>query len=370
MSKDQLTIWLAGSLAELSIKHINKLLTQFTDVHAVWQVCRNDLQQMGLTFNQAQRLQAISKSSWDNTWRWADQSDCHLVAYNDPYYPDLLKQIANPPPVLYVQGQKELLASYQLSIVGTRYPTAQGRKTAELFARDLANSGWIVTSGLAFGIDIAAHKGALQYGYSIAVLATGLDVVYPASHQQQANAITQAGALVSEMPLGTPPKHYYFPRRNRLISGLSQGVLIIEAANKSGSLHTARYAVEQNREVFAVPGSIHNPQSKGCHKLIKQGAKLVESVEDITEEWPAQLSLWSQVNTQQATHSQQHEVAQDKLNDKQQNLLKILGYEPLTLDEISEWTQHHNNRSSLLSDLMQLELEGYIQSVPGGYVRC
>ena len=368
MNKDHHTIWLAGSLADLSVTRIQTLIQHYSSVDAIFQATKADLQTLGLTISQSERLQAVSASRLEQAWEWAQSPDCQLIAYTDAYYPALLKQIHRPPPLLYAQGQIELLNQKQLAIVGTRKPTPAGRKTAYQFANYLAQSGWTITSGLAYGVDIAAHKGALHQGTSIAVLATGLDVVYPSSHQVYAQQLTQNGVLISEMPLGTPPKQRHFPRRNRLISGLSQGVLVVEAASQSGSLHTARFALEQNREVFAIPGSINHPQSKGCHALIKQGAKLVECVDDIINEWQGQLDFQT-IDKEYTEHGHaepDHQWAQ--LSELKKQLLTILHDEPLTLDELTEKAQ--SERSALLSDLIQLELEGYIHSVPGGYVRC
>jgi DNA processing protein len=204
---------------------------------------------------------------------------------NDGRYPPLLREIPQAPPVLFVHGDPDCLRVPQLAMVGTRNPTPSGRETARQFAAHLAGAGMIITSGLALGIDAAAHQGALAGGgRTIAVMGTSLDRVYPAKHRDLARAIAERGALVSELPTGTPALAENFPRRNRLISGLALGVLVVEAALQSGSLITARLALDQGREVFAIPGSIHNPLAKGCHALIRQGAKLVETANDIVEE--------------------------------------------------------------------------------------
>lgn len=368
MNKDHRTICLAGNLADLSVQHIESILAHCTDLTDVFKASLSDLQTMGLTANQARRLQAVSQSSIEQAWHWSQAQNRQIITYTDADYPSLLKQIHRPPPLLYVQGNVSLLNNRQLAIVGTRRPTPSGRKTAYHFADYLAQSSWVITSGLAFGIDIAAHRGALNVGSSIAVLATGLDIIYPSSHKKEANQLAQNGLLVSEMPLGTPPKQRHFPRRNRLISGLSQGVLVVEATVQSGSLHTAHFAVEQNREVFAMPGSINSPQSKGCHALIKQGAKLVESTDDIVNEWQGQLDLWSPAyvdNTQADPHLT---VDDSQLSSQQKLILQTLKAQPLTLDELCLQTQ--SGYSQLVSDLLQLELQGLAQSVPGGYVRC
>lgn len=219
------------------------------------------------------------------TLEWLGQADNHLLTLGDPYYPQRLLETDQPPPVLYAKGNLQVLKRPGLAIVGSRHATPQGESTAENFAESLCRAGFAVVSGLALGIDGAAHRGALKAdGATIAVVGTGLDIVYPARHKSLAHQVAQYGLLLSEYPLGTPSLTHNFPRRNRIISGLSEGCLVVEANIDSGSLITARLAIEQGREVFAIPGSIHSPVAKGCHALIKQGAKLVESTEDILSE--------------------------------------------------------------------------------------
>jgi DNA processing protein len=248
---------------------------------------------------------ADSSLSWperDNVMQWLQQSDQRqLLALGQADYPYLLRQISDPPLLLYLQGDSQLLHKPQLAIVGARRPTAMGASDARAFASALTELGWVVTSGLAEGVDASAHQGALQAnGSTIAVLGTGIDCCYPAQHRGLQQQVAERGLLVSEYPLGTPPRGVNFPRRNRIVSGLSVGVLVVEAALKSGSLISARLASEQGREVFAIPGSIHQAQSKGCHQLIKQGAKLTETVMDIHEE----LSHWLEpVNRELETES-------------------------------------------------------------------
>lgn len=216
---------------------------------------------------------------------WLGEPQHYLLVWPDLDYPPLLREIPDPPVMLYVMGNRRVLSRPQLAIVGSRHPTPMGGENARAFAKSLAGAGLVITSGLALGIDGAAHRGAVEAGgKTIAVVGTGLDRVYPPRHRDLAHDIIRHGALVSEFPLGTPPKPENFPARNRLISGLSLGTLVVEAALQSGSLITARLATEQGREVFAIPGSIHSPQSRGCHALIRQGAKLVETAQDILEE--------------------------------------------------------------------------------------
>jgi DNA processing protein len=221
----------------------------------------------------------------DRDLEWLARPGNHLLTLDDDRYPDLLRQIPDPPLALFVRGDPATLASPQIAIVGSRNPTEGGRRTARGFAVELAAAGLAVTSGLAVGIDAAAHEGALAArGVTLAVAGTGPDRLYPARHAALAERVVERGALVSELPVGTAPLPGHFPRRNRIVSGLAAGTLVVEASLKSGSLITARLAAEQGREVFAIPGSIHNPLARGCHRLIRQGAKLVETVGDVLEE--------------------------------------------------------------------------------------
>jgi DNA processing protein len=261
-----------------------------------------------------------------------------------------------------VQGDLGLLQSPQLAIVGSRNPTVSGTANAREFAAFLASTGLTITSGLAIGIDGAAHKGALSRGTSIAVTGTGLDRVYPAAHRKLAHQLAEQGALVSEYPPGTPPKAENFPRRNRIISGLSVGVLVVEATLRSGSLITARLALEQGREVFAIPGSIHNPQARGCHRLIREGAKLVESAQDIFEELESLLGTLYEP----ATESSPAAASETLLTDPEYiHLLEAMGFDPISVDELIVRTGL--TPESVSSMLLLLELEGHVSSAPGGY---
>lgn len=227
----------------------------------------------------------IAEDSIASTLAWLEEDNNHIFTLADEEYPRLLLNIPDPPLLLYVKGQPGLLNHASLAVVGSRNPTTMGIDNAEAFAKALSDAGLCIISGMAHGIDAAAHRGALRgQGSSIAIVGTGLDKVYPSENHDLAHMLAQRGALVSEFPLGTPPLAANFPRRNRLISGISSGCLVVEASLQSGSLITARLALEQGRDVFAIPGSIHSPQSKGSHALIKQGAKLVETAKDILEE--------------------------------------------------------------------------------------
>lgn len=285
---------------------------------------------------------------------WLDGAQNHVVTLADTDYPQALLQIPDPPPLLYVKGRRELLNRPALAVVGSRNATPQGLANAESFSRSLSDSGLCIVSGMALGIDAAAHRGGLDGASgSVAVVGTGLDIVYPSRNHALAHELAQHGTLVSELPLGTAAMAHNFPRRNRIICGLSAGCLVVEAAIRSGSLITARLAVEQGREVFAIPGSIHSPLSKGCHALIKQGAKLVESARDILDElkWPSP----------QPPAASSANCAAENGTDP---LLLALGFDAVGVDALAA-------RSGLTSDtvcamLLQLELEGRVASLPGG----
>ena len=299
---------------------------------------------------------------------WSQQPEQTILTLEDAVYPELLKRISDPPILLYVRGDVSLLSEPQLAIVGSRNASKQGRLTAMDFAQYLASVGLTITSGLASGIDKAAHEGALQAGASnsktaqgttLAVVATGLDRVYPAANRELARQIADRGALVSEYPLGTKPMAHFFPQRNRIISGLSVGTLVVEAALKSGSLITARTALEQDREVFAVPGSINNPQAKGCHQLIRQGAKLVESGQDILEE----LSVILQLSLNEPSKGQGSSPTK-KDKEAPGDLLRYIEFEPIGLDELVVLSKLPV--SDIQSQLMMLELEGRIEALSAG----
>lgn len=295
-------------------------------------------------------------------WWNADPQQRHWLTLADPRYPAPLLQLADPPFLLYAEGDLACLARPMLAIVGSRHATAQGLDHAENFARHLSQSGWCVVSGLAAGIDGAAHQGALQGpGRTIAVVGTGLDRVYPASHRLLARRILDTGGLMlSEFVPGSPPRASHFPQRNRVIAGLSRGTLVVEAAPKSGSLITARMALDANREVFAIPGSIHSPHSRGCHQLIKQGAKLVETAQDILEEWPEGVAPSGRPVPAPAP------VATDipSRSAAANPILEALGYDPTGLEPLAArlgWPP-----ALLQAELLALELSGQVARLPGG----
>jgi DNA processing protein len=290
---------------------------------------------------------------------WLATSGTVIVLCTDRDYPPLLKQIVGAPAALYVQGSLPLLASRQLAMVGSRSPTPAGRSTAREFAAWFARAGFTVTSGLATGIDAASHEGALKGGgATIAVYGTGLDRVYPPGNRALAERIAAHGALVSEFPPGTAPLPGNFPRRNRIIAGLALGTLVVEAARQSGSLITARHALDAGREVFAIPGSIHSPLSRGCHQLIKQGAKLVEEARDVTDE------LGFSVPKERLTDAQLTAAQRCELDKEYEMLLDALGFEPATIDSLVARTELPS--ASIASMLLILELEGRVAALPGG----
>jgi DNA processing protein len=295
--------------------------------------------------------------------RWLDAPGRHLLTADDPRYPPQLAAIPGSPPALFVMGDLAALSRPQLAIVGSRSATATGRETAFEFAARLAAAGLVITSGLAVGIDAAAHRGALAAaGTTIAVCGTGLDRVYPCEHAALAGEIAANGALVSEFPTGTRPLAHNFPRRNRLLSGLARGVLVIEAAARSGSLITARLAGEQGRDVMAMPGSIHNALARGCHRLIKDGAALVETVEDVLETLGLTV-LATDVNSGAELHDRM-EFPGDRLDSGAEILLNALGFGPTDLDRLVERTGLA--AQSVISKLQLLELEGRVESLAGG----
>lgn len=305
-------------------------------------------------------LRAPDWAAVERDLAWLEQPGHHVLCLHDPRYPTLLREIADPPPLLFVHGDPAVLSTLQLAMVGSRNPTPAGRETAQAFAYHLAATGLTVTSGLALGIDAASHRGALEAGgYTIAVAGTGLDRVYPARHRELAHQIAARGALVSEFAVGTPALPDHFPRRNRIISGLALGTLVVEAAPRSGSLITARTATEQGREVFAIPGSIHNPLAHGCHALIRQGAKLVETAQDILEELGP---LAQTVTTAPLARSPGNDST--PLGVEAAKVMESLGFEPAPVDIVIE-------RSGLTPDkvssiLLVLELPGYVATTAGG----
>lgn len=306
-------------------------------------------------------LQGIDPQTLAETKHWLSQPNNHLVTLADSEYPKSLLEISDPPPFLYAKGNLALLNQPGIAIVGSRNASVQGEKNAEAFAYDLCAYGLCIVSGLALGIDGAAHRGALKAnGATIAVVGTGLDIVYPAKHRDLAHQIAERGLIISEFALGVPSKPQNFPKRNRIISGLSLGCLVVEANLQSGSQITARLAAEQGREIFAIPGSIHSPVSKGCHQLIKQGAKLVDCLQDIVEELNLNTKLVSNLKFDNKDNASDT-PDQNKPGDF---ILNIMGHEPITLENLVALSSL--TVSDVSSMLMLLELEGKVASLTGG----
>jgi len=326
----------------------------------------------------AQLLAPPDNERIDAALQWCRQPGNRIITLADRDYPQELLNIADPPVLLYVKGDPALFAGAALAMVGARSATPQGISNAEAFARSLAETGFVIVSGLALGIDAAAHRGALSAnGATIAVIGTGADRVYPAEHKRLAHEIAERGAIISEYPLGTAPRPHHFPRRNRLIAGLSRGVLVVEATTDSGSLITARLAAEHGRDVFAIPGSIHSPLSRGCHRLIREGAKLVETARDILEELPEKgrpapqpkhlpsddPSSASPAPESLPSSPPRETVINQKQEKEKERILAALGYDPTDLDTLA--TRSGLTLEALYAILLALELEGLICRLPG-----
>lgn len=289
----------------------------------------------------------------DATLRWLEDADHHIVCPADPFYPPALLELGDTPPVLYACGRVELLCEPALAIVGSRNATAQGLRDAHSFAKAIAGEGLAIVSGLAIGIDSAAHLGGLEEAASsIAILGNGPDIVYPPDNAALSAALAKRGCLLSEFALGTPPLAWNFPRRNRLISGMSKGVLVVEAGIPSGTLSTARLASEQGREVFAIPGSIHSPVSKGCHRLIQHGAKLVQTAQDVLEE----------IGWRRARSDDAHGI--EAVAPPCDPVLEALGFAAATLEQLASRTGL--DAASLAARMSLLELQGRVVALAGG----
>jgi len=364
MDRDELAAWLRLLLTPgVGNDTARKLLAAFGLPGSVWTQSPSVLKAV-TSARIAAALQSPPEgldAAVDQLVSWLAQApQRHVLTLGDPRYPAELLQMADPPLLLYVMGDIQVLQHPQrLAIVGSRNPTPQGQANARQFARALGEAGVCVVSGLALGVDGAAHEGALEADApTIAVVGTGLDRVYPKRHLSLAHRICEKGALVSEYPLGTPPLGPNFPRRNRIIAGLSQGTLVVEAAVQSGSLITARLAAEQGREVFAIPGSIHAPQSRGCHALIRQGGKLVESAQDILEELRVPDPFAS------ARTPPHRPEAPDTPEDE---LLQAMGFDPVSLDALQARTGL--DTATLQARLLDLELDGAVSRMPGGLLQ-
>lgn len=336
---------------------VAKLVAHWPDLSQLFHCSMDELLQLNIPKTQACAIASFNFDQIEADFRWQETNGNHLLTWCDPDYPALLKEIPNPPIVLYAKGDLSCFAQPTIAVVGTRKPSITGCETARQFSFELASKGVVIVSGLALGVDAQAHQGCLDaQGKTVAVMATGIDCIYPRSHNKLAQLICENGLLISEFPLKSAPVAGHFPRRNRIISGLSLATLVVEAATKSGSLITARYALEQNRDVLAIPGSIYNPNSRGCHHLLQQGAKLITSCDDVLNELGFQPLP---VSTRKVPVT---------LADENTNLVEYVGFEITTVDQLIA-------RSGLTYELVMcrlanLELQGFIKMVPGGYTRC
>jgi DNA processing protein len=352
------------SLALKSLKGVGnisaiKLLSSFHTATALFTAPADELRAAGIKQAIIEQIQRFDLTAIEPLLAWLEKTQRFIIPLGSPYYPPLLSQIHNPPLLLFVLGNPELLLSPQIGVVGSRNPTAQGIANTQSLCQALCEQGLTITSGLAMGIDGEAHRAALaNQGYTVAVTGTGLDRVYPPGHRQLAHQIAASGALVSEHLPHESQHGGSFSQRNRIIAGLSLGTLVIEAAAKSGTLITARCAMEEGREVYAVPGSIHSPLSKGCHALIKQGAKLVESIEDIMEDFP-------QLGRAMVAHSTKSE--NPPLDEESARFLQFIDYELTSLDTIVARSQL--TVEAVTNKLLTLELEGWVINSVGGYIR-
>lgn len=373
--KYYIKFWLALKLVPRLAVHKKIALVKMFGLTALFSSGKKDSVLSSANNLSAKQLAAFYHPDWSKIAQIMQASEsCNstIISFDDAHYPQLLKQIYDPPLVLFVQGNSLLLNAPQLAVVGSRSASSGGRDTAFSLCQQLLQHNFVITSGLALGIDAAAHRGALsQPAGTIAVVATGLDQVYPARHLPLAQQIiTSNGAIISEFLPGTPARAGHFPKRNRLISGLSLGVLVVEAELKSGSLITARCALEQNREIFAIPSSIANKQAKGCHWLIKQGAKLVEQCADIIDEFDFtdQASLHLIDNKRSVILAKQgNSQSSDEKNLCNDVLLDSVGFEVTPVDKVV--SRSELPVEEVLIRLTMLELSGLVSAVPGGYIR-
>ena len=337
-----------------------KLLTLWPNLEELFQLSAAQIEMAGLPKAVAAAIAAFDLHQVEADWRWQETQNNYLLTWCDPGYPPLLKEIHDPPPVLYAMGDLSSFQQPSVAMVGTRKPSITGSETAWRFAFELAAKNITIVSGLALGIDAQAHSGCLEAkGKTIAVMGTGIDCMYPRQHAKLASLITENGLLLSELPLQSPPLAGHFPRRNRIISGLSLSILVVEAAMRSGSLITARLALEQNRDVLAIPGSIYNPQSCGCHHLLQQGAKLVTTSNDVLDE----LGIDCNIDSNQERLQLSFTLAREN-----KNLVKCIGFEVTTVDQMM--ARSGLGVEKVVCDLAELEIQGIVKAVPGGYMRC
>ncbi|KNZ34584.1 MAG: DNA processing protein DprA [Methylibium sp. NZG] len=365
MDRDELAAWLRLiETPKVGRESARRLLAAFGSPQAVFDAPTRAIGEVvGAAASDAlaaapETLEALIELTWSWLGAKADEAR-HIITLGDPLYPPALLETADPPLLLYAQGRAELLRAAAIAVVGSRNPTRQGTDNARAFSEQLSRAGLTVVSGLALGVDAAAHEGGLEGAAStVAVVGTGLDRVYPRRNLALAHRIALRGLMVSEYPIGMPPLPANFPIRNRIIAGLARGTLVVEAALQSGSLITARMALEASRDVFAIPGSIHSPQSRGCHALIKQGAKLVDSAQDILEE----LKLPDAPGAAPSAGSAPS-AATSSATPPEEPLLAALGFDPVTLDALVARTGC--SPAELSIRLLELELEGRVARLPG-----
>lgn len=345
----------------LGARYYIAIANSFPNLKEFFELDALALKEMGLKSATIKSLHYPDWHTIEFLLNWAKQPNQGIITWGDERYPTLLSKIDDPPPIIYFRGNFSLINLPQLAMVGSRNPTYHGKEIAYAFAAELAARGLVITSGLALGIDGQCHQGALSVqGKTIAVLGTGLDRIYPVQHASLMKQIEETGLVISEFAPSLPPVAHHFPRRNRIISGLSQGVFVVEAAAQSGSLITARFALEQGRDLFALPGSIHSSLSKGCHHLIRQGAKLVETIEDILEELQGYSTLT-------ATSFSNLASPQIDLTDEQNLLLACIDYQATSVDKIKQRCDWSVDK--ILGHLVTLELLKLIIAQPGGYAR-
>jgi DNA processing protein len=363
--RGELENWLKlAQIPSFSVVSLQKLKKKFdVQLSELFALSNASLKEIGFNHQQIEAILHPDESAINASLGWLNTADNRfLLHFDHPNYPSLLKQIASPPPLIYGYGDPQYLNNYQIAMVGSRAPSPQGKENAKFFASRLSECGWTITSGLALGIDGLSHQGAVLGGFTtVAVLGTAIDKMYPRRHIKLAEQILQNnGVIISEFAPNTPGRPEYFPRRNRIISGLSVGTIIVEAAIRSGSLITARCALEQNREVFALPGNIHNPMSAGCHHLIQQGAKLVTCVEDINEEFQHLILPTSREKVHKSEKNMTQSLASDKLLDS-------VDFEVTPLDIVAQ--RSGIEVAEVMSQLLEYELRGLVTAVPGGYIK-
>ncbi len=369
-SNAEVFAWLQLGCAKLSPRNLMKLLAAFDGPEAVIDACKHSSTPLARFEKQLRAAVPVTETALE----WAQADNHHLLVRSDPAYPVLLTEIADPPAVLFITGNPAVLSQQQLAVVGSRKATTPARQLTREWAKELSSKGLVITSGLAYGIDAEAHYGCLQAGgKSIAVVATGPDICYPSRHRDLAKEIEHNGAIVSEFPPGVAPLPRHFPQRNRLISGLAVATLVMEAGIRSGSLVTARHALEQNRDVFCMPGSVRNTLAAGCHQLIRDGAQLVSEADHILAEFgiapwqpPSGSATKQKSNSDRDTMDAAAPTEADKTSDA---LLRHAGFDPFTPDSLCQLLD--SDIQTIVLKLQELELDGVLTSLGDGrYQRC